>query len=229
MAAKAGDTQGLAKAKADWYANANQIAAFLAAANPNWALADLQSMMKTHLDETLAEATARLTGDWNGDVAAYDAVVAHIEMMADTFTSGITAQFPDMVAPSGISAGDETLHVDMRQLWEDHVTWTRVFLMGAIAGLPDTDVATARLLQNQVDIGNAVKPFYGNAAGDQLTVLLKAHITLAAAVVTAATAEASHGTALQQAEQKWFANADQIAAFLANVEPGSGRRQTSRP
>ncbi|HEY5902730.1 MAG TPA: hypothetical protein VIU39_09255, partial [Anaerolineales bacterium] len=48
----------------------------------------------------------------------------------------------------------------MRRLWEDHITWTRVYIIAAVAGLPEADAAAARLLQNQVDIGNAVKPFY---------------------------------------------------------------------
>lgn len=63
----------------------------------------------------------------------------------------------------------------MRKLWEDHITWTRVFIISAVADLPDKDAATQRLLQNQVDIGNAIKPFYGDAAGDRLALLLKEH------------------------------------------------------
>jgi hypothetical protein len=54
-----------------------------------------------------------------------------------------------------------TLRMDMRKLWEDHITWTRIFIISAVADLPDKDAATQRLLRNQVDIGNAIKPFYG--------------------------------------------------------------------
>src|SRR5215216_3583360 len=60
----------------------------------------------------------------------------------------------------------------MRKLWEDHITWTRVFIISAVADSPDKAAATERLLQNQVDIGNAIKPYYGDAAGDKLTTLL---------------------------------------------------------
>src|SRR5687767_253458 len=57
----------------------------------------------------------------------------------------------------------------VRKLWEDHVTWTRVYIIAALADLPEADAAAQRLLQNQTDIGNAVKPFYGDEAGEQLT------------------------------------------------------------
>jgi len=86
-----------------------------------------------------------------------------------------------------------------------------------VAGLPDKDAATQRLLQNQADIGNAIKPFYGNAAGDQLTALLKDHIVIAADVVTAA--KANDKPKLDDANKRWTDNADQIAAFLSKANP----------
>jgi hypothetical protein len=99
-AAKTGDTTGFAAAKAAWYANGDDIARFLVSANPHWPLADLQAAMKTHLDTTLDEAVARLIGDWNADVVAYDVVHKHILHMADTLSEGIIAQFPSAFANS---------------------------------------------------------------------------------------------------------------------------------
>jgi hypothetical protein len=92
--AKEGKSSALTDATTRWYANADQIAAFLAGANPNWPLADLTDMMHQHLHSTLAEATARLTSDWSGDIAAYDAIETEILDMADALSDGIAKQFP---------------------------------------------------------------------------------------------------------------------------------------
>ena len=114
------------------------------------------------------------------------------------------------------------LHDAMRKLWEDHITWTRIFIISAAADLPDKATATNRLLQNQVDIGNAIKPYYGEDAGNKLTALLKEHITTAAEVVAAA--KANDKAKLDDANRRWLANADQIADFLSSANPKSGPR-----
>jgi hypothetical protein len=105
----------------------------------------------------------------------------------------------------------------MRRLWVDHVTWTRLFIVSFVGELPDLQATTDRLLQNQVDIGDAVKPFYGDAAGDQLTALLEEHILTAADVLTAA--QAGDDAAFEEANEAWYANARAIAGFLHEANP----------
>lgn len=106
-------------------------------------------------------------------------------------------------------------HDTMRKLWEDHITWTRLFIVSTLADLPDKGPTTDRLLQNQSDIGNAVKPFYGDAAGEKLTSLLKEHITTAAELVAAA--KAGDKAKQDDATNRWFKNADAIASFLSGA------------
>lgn len=117
------------------------------------------------------------------------------------------------------SAKATAFHDAMRKLWEDHITWTRLFIVSAVAELPDKGPTTNRLLQNQVDIGNAVKPYYGDAAGEKLTALLKEHITTAAELVAAA--KANETAKMADANKRWYANADAIAAFLSGANPKS--------
>lgn len=74
----------------------------------------------------------------------------------------------------------------MRELWTDHVVFTRNFIVSASAGAGDTAVALQRLLRNQDEIGDAIKPYYGDAAGAQLATLLRSHIQLAGRALVAA-------------------------------------------
>src|ERR1051325_6652290 len=103
------------------------------------------------------------------------------------------------------------LRTDMRKLWEDHITWTRNVIFNIIDTLPGTNEAVARLLQNQVDIGNAIKPYYGVAAGNALTALLYTHITEAAAILTDLVTH--NTTQLNTDIAAWYANGDSIAHF----------------
>jgi hypothetical protein len=92
-AAKAGDSSALNAALAAWYANGDDIAGFLHRANPRaWPLGHMQAMMRQHLDLTLAEATARLNGDWDADVRAYDQVHDAILEMSDMIADGLLAR-----------------------------------------------------------------------------------------------------------------------------------------
>jgi hypothetical protein len=105
----------------------------------------------------------------------------------------------------------------MRKLWEDHITWTRLVIVSTAAGLPDLDATTQRLLQNQADIGDAIKTFYGDAAGTKLTALLREHIIGAASLLAAA--KANDQAKLTAAKTAWYGNADEIAAFLSGANP----------
>jgi hypothetical protein len=108
-------------------------------------------------------------------------------------------------------------HDSMRKLWEDHVTWTRLAIVSFIDDNPDLQATVDRLMANQDDIGDAIKPYYGNTAGNQLTTLLKEHISVAVDILSAA--KAGDGAGVQSASDKWYANADEIADFLAGANP----------
>jgi hypothetical protein len=111
----------------------------------------------------------------------------------------------------------EQLRSGMHRLWEDHITWTRNVILNIMDDLPGTDQAVARLLRNQDDIGNAIKPIYGDAAGNELTRLLREHITLAADLLKAA--KSNDQTKFSDVNKKWTDNADAIASFLSKANP----------
>lgn len=109
------------------------------------------------------------------------------------------------------------LRTQMRKLWEDHIVWTRQFIVSSVADLPDAGTAAERLLLNQEHIGNAIATYYGEEAGDAVTALLKDHILIAADLVTAA--KDGDSDAVAEESQRWDDNAVAIATFLSDANP----------
>jgi predicted RecB family endonuclease len=111
------------------------------------------------------------------------------------------------------------LRLEMRSLWEDHIAWTRLFIVSAVDGLADLDATAARLLANQKAIGDAIKPFFGNEAGTKLNDLLDEHILIAADVIASAKEGDDKGVAKDS--KRWYRNGVEIADFLADAGIGS--------
>ncbi len=131
--------------------------------------------------------------------------------------SGFFAAILFCLSSSAFAHSKSEFHDGMRKLWEDHVTWTRLYIISAAAGSPDTNLTAQRLLDNQRDIGNAVAGFYGKDAGDKLTSLLRDHILIAADLVTAS--KAGDQAKAADARTRWYANASDIAKFLHKANP----------
>ncbi|MEA2533278.1 MAG: hypothetical protein QOJ93_1089, partial [Actinomycetota bacterium] len=215
-AAIADDERRFRRLDRRWSHNADDIAAFLAGANPNWPEGDLQDLLGQHLKLTKHEMLARLNEEWNGDVDQFDDILTEILTMSDALAGGLAAQFGDRPASTQVDEASG-LRTALRKLWTDHVIWTRQYIVAAVAGAPDAEAAAGRLLRNQEDIGNAIVPLYGAAAGQELTRLLKEHILIAVDLVAAAV-KGDKG-AFARHDKRWDANADDIAAFLAGANP----------
>ena len=124
---------------------------------------------------------------------------------------------PSSMPAAQLSPKAVTFVRTMDKLWEDHITWTRMVIVDFAGGLPDLKQAEGRLLRNQVDIGNAIKPYYGAAAGNNLTKLLRTHILEAVPVL--ANAKDGDQAKLKKALNAWYANAHQIAVFISKANP----------
>lgn len=141
-------------------------------------------------------------------------------------TIGATAAVPDATAMPGhtMTAGKTmvtpkalALRTTMRELWQAHGTWTERAIVDYVGELPDAKPAIARLLRNQTEIGDAVKPYYGAKGGAALTTLLKAHIDTAVALLVAAKSGDAGATA--KAKAAFYANGEEVAAFLHTANP----------
>ncbi len=135
----------------------------------------------------------------------------------DPTSTTVTTTDPMPMPPGTRNASENALYQGMQTLWMQHMEWTYAAVAAFAVDSPGFPATADRLLQNQVDIGNAVRPFYGDAAADQLTTLLQEHITGAVAVLTAA--KAGDSNALNQAVTAEYANAKAIGDFLGDANP----------
>jgi Tfp pilus assembly protein FimV len=95
-AAKSGNTKAANDIETRWYANADQIAAFLASINPYWSESTWKSLLHDHLAMTKAEAVNMLSGKYQDSIAVFDRIEQQALVMADVMTKGIVSQFPNV-------------------------------------------------------------------------------------------------------------------------------------
>ncbi|HET7579904.1 MAG TPA: LysM domain-containing protein [Bacillales bacterium] len=120
-------------------------------------------------------------------------------------------------SPHCISEAEVALKSTTRLLWEQHITWTRMAIISLTFKLPDVDFVIARLLQNATDMGNSIKPCYGEEIGNKYGALIKDHLLIAADLVKVAMKGDQQAVAATQ--KKWYANAEDIARFLSSINP----------
>lgn len=148
------------------------------------------------------------------------AAVAGLVTTALVFVASPSTPPAEAAVGHGAVGNRVAFHDAMRKLWEDHILWTRQFIVSAATesgNLADIGPTADRLLANQADIGNALKPFYGEAAGEQVSALLRDHILTAAQIIAAAKAGDSAG--VDAAVAAWYANAHDIAVALNGLNP----------
>jgi hypothetical protein len=109
------------------------------------------------------------------------------------------------------------LNNKIRQLWEQHITWTRLAIMSIASDSPGTQLVSNRLLRNATDFGNLFANFYRPEIAQSFGKLIKDHLSIAADLVVAA--KKQDNNAVSNIEKKWYKNADDIANFLNFINP----------
>lgn len=156
---------------------------------------------------------------WVAAVVAASLVVTAVGVAAAA-SRAPAAHDHTIVAAQANRLSRDAFRDQVRKLWEDHITWTRLYIVSAATlpdNLPDIGPTADRLFANQDDIGAAVGAFFGERAGNRLATLLREHIGLAAQAIAAA--KVGDNAGLQSALDDWYVNANRIARFLHNLNP----------
>jgi hypothetical protein len=124
---------------------------------------------------------------------------------------------PDLYGRGCLSKAEVDFKSMNRLLWEQHVNWTRMTIISIVFNLPDLIYVQERLLRNATDMGNSLRPFYGDQIADSYAELIKEHLVIAAELVTAAAK--GDTKVVSEEEKEWYRNADDIVLFLSSINP----------
>jgi hypothetical protein len=116
-----------------------------------------------------------------------------------------------------IPAEKVDLKAALRKLFSDHGIFTSFVIHSIVDGTEDVNDMVKRILQNQVDIGNQLKPIIGEEKAKRLTYLLLQHIELASDVMKAAKSESKNVLVINK--MKLFDNSRKVAEFLTSLNP----------
>ena len=109
------------------------------------------------------------------------------------------------------------IRIDFAKLWSLRTTFTKFYINSYLADLPDVEVAANRLLTNQDDIGNFLKPCIGEANGNEISKILREQIILLSEALLAAFT--NDQSAFNIARDKLFANSAEFATFITTLNP----------
>ena len=112
---------------------------------------------------------------------------------------------------------------EMNTLWEQHVFWTRLFLISVAENLKDLNETEKRLLRNSVDIANIYRRYYGNSVAQRIQNLLTEHLKIGGDLIVAL--KNKDNLKAQELDKKWHQNADEIAEFLSSINPYYNRQE----
>ncbi|MBQ7432812.1 MAG: acetylglutamate kinase [Lachnospiraceae bacterium] len=111
----------------------------------------------------------------------------------------------------------------MRMLWLQHVYRTRFFIISTVAELGDLKYVTDWLLENPGDFAQVLKFFYGAEKADAFKMLLTEHLQIGGALVNAD--QDNDISKADRLREEWYENADEIALFLARINPNWNRQK----
>jgi hypothetical protein len=129
----------------------------------------------------------------------------------------LAGNYSQKLPPDQPKMDQQTYRNRMHRLWENHSNWTHLFIISTLGDLEYRDPTKSHLLENQHNIGEALEPFYGDAAGEQFVALMEEHVQIADTMLHAA--RNADAATFEDTVTRWYANADQIAEFLHEANP----------
>lgn len=118
---------------------------------------------------------------------------------------------------NSITYGQMNLINTLRKLWMELVMWRRAYLISFSSNLGDLDTVGKRLYQAPTDIGNVLSIFFGEMPARLIESLIREQILLWMEILYAE--KTGNRELIDQNTKRLYENVDQMAAYLASINP----------
>lgn len=159
--------------------------------------------------------SVNLISESNPDINSEDLKIGQVICIPSWFARHFYIQ--NISRNSGFNRQQVDLINEMRELWEEHIAWTRMAIISMVENLSDVDLVTKRLLRNPSDFAMVLSSLYGDKIASKFEELFKDHLVIASELVKAV--KSGDDKAAEDAEKRWYDNADKLAKFLASINP----------
>jgi hypothetical protein len=133
-----------------------------------------------------------------------------LEIIGQNQTDGQINQADIVITPA-----EEYLWLQERDIWQQHVFWTRMAIIAISQNSDDQGPVVNRLLRNYKDMADAVNPYYGRETAKEYGDRIRDHLLIAAALVSAVRDD--NKTAIEIENTRWYKNAEDIAKLESNI------------
>lgn len=116
-----------------------------------------------------------------------------------------------------VSINQFNLQRNMDLVWEQHIMWTRMFLISVAESLADLEPTKARLLRNPKDVADVFRKYYGNNVASTIERLLTEHLVIGGDLIVAL--KNGNQKLADELNTKWYKNADDIAVAFSSINP----------
>lgn len=180
--------------------------------------------MNTKMNTTESKVKSALTRSMMLIMIFAASLLMSTETMAQQKKSGTTKKTDDKNATEAQASaafvpGKESV---MRKLWNDHIVWTRQYIISEMAATADKDAIFNRLRQNSQEIAKAMKAQYPGIDEATLGTLLDSTVITMTTLIfqTNIGSGASGGSDAYTTKEILMKHLDRMAVFLNAANPG---------
>ena len=200
--------------RGEWMSNANSIAQLIGRAMPV-SLAELQSELQAESQAVLDEVDAYSNARWRDADNAYLTASSGAVAVSEYLSTVMATQFASRIAANQPDPGNASLHLSLRQLFDDNAFWVHSTIISHLTNSADEPYVVDEAAMTTTNIGSQFVPFYSPDVGNMADYLFHA-VTITDAYAYMLAASSNDAATASALRVNWVRDANNLTLLLSN-------------